>query len=152
MPAASMRSIRRSRSSSRPTTTHWWWASWPCAACRGGSSAPSRLSPRWPGCAPPRVAELLRQLVLQRHLAQALDLAGRGAAGRHELAGDHAAARHDHALLQRLAMLAAVFGEPRQRIVRMAQHVAGMAGANDSPVERYRAVELVDRQRAPVLV
>src|SRR5512142_2362711 len=153
MRAASTPSIRRSPNSSRATTTLWWSAGTLSAASPGGNCARTRRWRRPPGCG--RSADwraLLRQLVFQGDLAQALDLAGGSAARRDELAGDHAAARHDHALLQRLAVLAELVGEPRQRIERMAQHVARMAGANDSSVERDRAVELVDRELAPVLV
>src|SRR5262245_18109645 len=120
------------------TTTHWWSAAMRCDACHGGSSGRIGL---WPGSARRTHADLSngdglpRQFVLQRHFAQALDRADSGAARRHELAGDHAAGRDDHALLQGLAMLAELVGEPGQRIVAMAEHVARVAGAHDLAVE-----------------
>src|SRR6202022_2404771 len=43
------------------------------------------------------LTHLARQFVFERHFAQALDATDGGAAGRHELAGDHAARGDDHA-------------------------------------------------------
>src|SRR3984957_20086689 len=95
---------------------------------------------------------LARQFVFERHFAQALDAAGGGAAGRHELAGDHAAGGDNHALLQRLAVFAELVGEPGQRIVAVAEHVAGMTAAHDLAVEGDRAVEVAEIEVAPPLV
>src|SRR5260370_25107255 len=95
---------------------------------------------------------LARQFVFERHFAQALDAADGGAAGRHELAGDHAAGGDDHALLQRLAVFAELVGEPGQRIVAVAQHVAGMTAAHDLAVEGDRAVEVTEIEVAPPLL
>ena len=49
---------------------------------------------------------------------------------------------------RRLAVLAQLVGEPGQRIVAMAQHVAGMAGAHHLAVEGDRAVEIAEVELA----
>src|ERR1700694_5520455 len=88
-------------------TTSQGWKDWRSRNAAGGGSTPRRTShDRKRAGAVPSDTALARQLVFQRHLARAFDPADGGAAGRHELAGDHAASRDDHAFLQCLAVLA----------------------------------------------